>query len=51
MSTLLWNFKEILAENQCAQMKPLYFVNTMNVSSSKIGRDLKDKVVQKWKLK
>ena len=34
----------------CTQRKPLYFVNSMNVSSLKFGHDLKNKVVQKLKL-
>ena len=48
MSVRLWNFKDMLAENQHAQRKPMYFVNTMNVSLSKIGHNFINKVVQKW---
>ena len=42
MSIPLWNFKKILAVTQHAQMKQLYFVNKMNVSSYKIGHDFKN---------
>ena len=39
-----------MAKNQYTQRKPLYFENTGCTSSSKIGHDLKNKVVQKLKL-
>ena len=51
MSVGLWNFKDVgsfkaifLAVNQHTQRKlVLYFLNTMNVSSSKIGHDFRKK--------
>ena len=54
MSVRLWNFKDggyykarFLAKNQHTQRKPLYFVNTMNDRSSKIGHDLRNGILLK----